>query len=232
MERKTWYYARDVIPIGVFSKQELLDLRSKGHIQDNNLIWCEGMDDWVPFSSKFKIEENDNKESSALEEEILNDSSFRNEEANANSDIVGVKRNLQDSVVVCIKKSFVFSGRASRSEYWWFILFAALISVLSEIVDFLTFSPGVFLGFSGLISLVLFFPILSVAIRRMHDVKRSGWWVGSLYLLPLALMIPFMFILGFGLYVDEVYWMFAIIGFFYLINAVVFFVFTLKKGIS
>ena len=232
MERKTWYYASDENPIGVFSKEDLLDLRSRGHIQDNSLIWCEGMDDWAPFSSKFKIEENDNKESSAVEEETLNDSSVGNEEANADSHIVGVKRNLQDSVVVCFEKAFVFSGRASRSEYWWFILFAALISVLSEIVDFFTFSPEVFLGFSGLISLVLFFPILSVAIRRMHDVKRSGWWVGSLYLLPLALVIPFIFTLVFELDVDVVYWMYAIIGLFYLINAVVFFVFTLKKGIS
>ena len=66
-----------------------------------------------------------------------------------------------------------FSGRAQRSEYWWFILFA----VISQTV--VTFIP--FLG--TIYALALFLPSLAVAVRRLHDTNRTGWWV-LVYLVP------------------------------------------------
>jgi uncharacterized membrane protein YhaH (DUF805 family) len=73
----------------------------------------------------------------------------------------------QDSIKVCFSKYADFKGTASRSEYWWFILFLIVASlVLSEI------GPLV----SGLFTLGTIVPSIAAATRRLHDTQRSGWW--------------------------------------------------------
>ncbi len=66
-----------------------------------------------------------------------------------------------------------FSGRATRPEFWWFIAFIFLVDVLSSILD------GILgIGFiSNLSSLALLLPSISVSVRRMHDVGKSGWFL-------------------------------------------------------
>ncbi len=83
-----------------------------------------------------------------------------------------------DAVKICLNKYVGFSGRARRSEYWWFVLFTVLVSIVASIIDAIigTSSGGTGL-ISGLASLALFLPSLAVAIRRLHDTSRSGWWV-------------------------------------------------------
>lgn len=77
-----------------------------------------------------------------------------------------------------------FSGRARRSEYWYFYLFTVLVSIAASIADALL-RPLV-AGENGVVgalaSLVLLLPGLAVTVRRLHDTGRRGWWV----LLPLA----------------------------------------------
>jgi len=75
-----------------------------------------------------------------------------------------------------------FSGRASRSEYWWYALFTLLLgSVLSVI-----FGDGsVAYIISGVVSIALFLPGLGLAVRRLHDTGKCGWWV-LLSLIPLV----------------------------------------------
>ncbi|MCC5945694.1 MAG: DUF805 domain-containing protein [Bernardetiaceae bacterium] len=67
-----------------------------------------------------------------------------------------------------------FKGRARRSEYWYFVLFSIIISVVLAIIE-------QFLGIgdilSNLYSLAIFIPSLAVAVRRMHDVGKSGWFI-------------------------------------------------------
>lgn len=75
-----------------------------------------------------------------------------------------------------------FSGRAGRAEFWWFQLFALIASVVGSIVDeILTVAVG--FGLVGfLISFGLLLPSISVSVRRLHDIGRTGWWVLWLYL--------------------------------------------------
>ena len=71
-----------------------------------------------------------------------------------------------DSVKGCMQKSFTIQGRASRSEYWFFVLFNILLSVGS-----LFLHPLV-----GLITLITLPASICVLIRRFHDIDRSAWW--------------------------------------------------------
>ena len=77
-----------------------------------------------------------------------------------------------------LKKYAVFQGRAGRKEYWYFILFYILTYIVLAIIDGMTgtFSDGIGL-LSGLYSLATLIPSLAVAVRRLHDTNRSGWWL-------------------------------------------------------
>ncbi len=79
-----------------------------------------------------------------------------------------------------LKKYAVFSGRARRSEYWYFVLFSAIVSLLLAILDGVvgSFSSGAGMGvLGGLYSLGVLIPSLAVTVRRLHDRSRSGWWL-------------------------------------------------------
>lgn len=68
-----------------------------------------------------------------------------------------------------------FSGRARRSEYWYFVLGNAIISFTINILTALLSPKLVFLGI--VYSLAVFIPTIAVLIRRMHDVGKSGWYI-------------------------------------------------------
>jgi uncharacterized membrane protein YhaH (DUF805 family) len=76
-----------------------------------------------------------------------------------------------------------FQGRARRSEYWWFTLFSMIVQVVAQILMGAVAATG-----SGVLSIIvgivfivvllgLIVPGIAVAIRRMHDTGRSGWWL-------------------------------------------------------
>ncbi len=78
-----------------------------------------------------------------------------------------------------LKKYAVFDGRARRTEFWMFVLFNFIISLVLGFLDgmFGTVS-GTGVGLlGGLYMLVVLIPGLAVSIRRLHDTNRSGWWV-------------------------------------------------------
>jgi uncharacterized membrane protein YhaH (DUF805 family) len=86
-----------------------------------------------------------------------------------------------DAVRACWSKYATFSGRATRSEYWFFVLFAFLVvvaaSILDSMLNLVVFEPA--MGgnmLSSLAMLVLLLPQLSAAVRRLHDLGHSGWW--------------------------------------------------------
>jgi uncharacterized membrane protein YhaH (DUF805 family) len=73
-----------------------------------------------------------------------------------------------ESVTTVFSKFATFRGRASRSEFWWFILFYLIVS---------TALAGVFGGWLlALFDLVLVVPCIALTTRRLHDIGKSGWW--------------------------------------------------------
>lgn len=82
--------------------------------------------------------------------------------------------SFQDAVRSALTQYATFSGRARRSEYWFFSLFSFIVLAVAYAID------GA-IGLSGLLYLVaalaLVLPGLAVGARRLHDTNRSGWWL-------------------------------------------------------
>lgn len=78
-----------------------------------------------------------------------------------------------------IKKYCTFSGRATRSEFWWFHLFTSLLIYGSFFLGIWVYpnNPEIVFGISGVVMLFLIIPNLSVTVRRLHDVGKSGWYL-------------------------------------------------------
>ena len=66
-----------------------------------------------------------------------------------------------ESVSTCFRKYATFEGRASRSEYWWFVLFSAVLGAIPAL--------------DAIAGIVLFIPGMAVCCRRLHDRGKSGW---------------------------------------------------------
>lgn len=75
--------------------------------------------------------------------------------------------DFKTAVSKCFNNYVTFSGRAQRSEFWYFILFTFVVSLVLGILDE---------RLSGLWELAVFLPTVSVAVRRLHDLEKSGWW--------------------------------------------------------
>lgn len=79
-----------------------------------------------------------------------------------------------------LKKYAVIDGRARRKEYWFFVLFNIIIVIVLAIIDGMTGTLDEESGWgvlSGIYSLAVLIPSITVAIRRLHDTDRSGWWI-------------------------------------------------------
>ncbi len=72
-----------------------------------------------------------------------------------------------------------FNGRAPRAEYWWYTLATAIIGLGLDYLDRLV--GGSVIGVYGPLSLIftlgLLVPGIAVAVRRLHDINRTGWWI-------------------------------------------------------
>jgi uncharacterized membrane protein YhaH (DUF805 family) len=72
-----------------------------------------------------------------------------------------------------LKNYALFKGRARRSEYWYFVLFNFIVTMIFVIIDQVMGS----LFLNNIYSLAVLIPSLAVAVRRMHDVNKSGWFI-------------------------------------------------------
>ncbi|WP_442783095.1 DUF805 domain-containing protein [Collimonas fungivorans] len=90
-----------------------------------------------------------------------------------------------ESIKVCFSKYADFNGRASRSEYWWYVLFIVLVSFATGAIND---------KLSILFSVATLLPSIAVAARRLHDTNRSGWWqlIGLIPLIGWIIIIYFL----------------------------------------
>src|SRR5258708_40203898 len=81
-----------------------------------------------------------------------------------------------DAISSVLRNYVTFSGRAPRSEYWYWALFILIVSVVAMAVDLMVFPESGFNPVGIVVSLGLLLPNISVAVRRLHDIGRTGWW--------------------------------------------------------
>ena len=74
---------------------------------------------------------------------------------------------LGEAIETGLKKYFVFDGRASKSEFWYFFLFHVGVSFITSFIH-----PAV----NAIFILGTLIPMISVGCRRIHDINKSGWW--------------------------------------------------------
>ena len=80
-----------------------------------------------------------------------------------------------EAIGICFKKYFVFEGRAKLSEYWYFILFCIILSLIGIYLSSIGSTPLSILGL--VLSYGTVIPQISVNVRRLHDTNRSGWYL-------------------------------------------------------
>ena len=90
-----------------------------------------------------------------------------------------------------VLKNYVgFGGRARRTEYWMFVLFNFIVSIILGILDGVL-GTAPLLG--GVYALAVLLPSIAVSIRRLHDTDRSGWWmlIGQIPLIGAIVLLVF-----------------------------------------
>ena len=96
--------------------------------------------------------------------------------------------SFMDATKSGIRKSFTFSSRSSRSEYWWWMLAGILFQIICIIIAVLGN-----VGVAAIFPILLVLPTATMIVRRLHDLEKSGWWflivliplIGILYLIYL-----------------------------------------------
>ena len=170
---KNWYFVIDKNRQGPVEEQEMKDLVSRGVIKTDTPVWKDGMQIWEPARDHF---------------------TFANYAGARNTNVLyhnAPARGFISAVSTCFHKYVTFSGRASRSEYWYFFLFSFITGIAAGLtdmslvaVDMALFSmePNLAADLapaSSLASLALFLPGLAVMFRRLHDIDRTGWWASG-----------------------------------------------------
>ena len=92
-----------------------------------------------------------------------------------------------EAVKTCLMQKYVdFDGRATRSEYWWFVLFYIIAYIGLAVVDAMLTGGLLVLVFA----LGMLIPNITAGVRRMHDIDKSGWWllIGIIPLVGLVLI--------------------------------------------
>lgn len=93
--------------------------------------------------------------------------------------------------ITVLKKYAVFSGRASRAEFWYFYLFSLIFSVSLVVVDMIIDAAGGPAFLNSLFALAIFIPSIAVSVRRMHDIGKSGW---NILLSLIPIVGPFLYL--------------------------------------
>lgn len=103
-----------------------------------------------------------------------------------------IKASFNTYFVEVIKTQYTnFSGRATRKQYWMFVLYNVIISLILGIIDGIIFKGQVL---SAIWSLAVLLPSIALGVRRLHDLGKPGWWFFMILIPivgPIALIVLF-----------------------------------------
>lgn len=245
-DTRVWYYARGNEKIGPLHRDDLEKLVLTLEIRPSTLVWAEGMENWELAEKHFVFRAmqppdlkpdtaNTDQPASFQQAPALYQPNFNQPTPDSLIGPDGLYinapgRSFTSAISACLREYVNFSGRASRSEYWFFLLFTGLASVATSIIDTVLFSSSfdTYGPTNILVSLFFILPTLSVTWRRLHDINRSGWWIIWFWLAVLATI----FLLSGSLTMDDETFgvVLIFVGLFFLVYMVLMFVFACTKG--
>lgn len=171
-----WHFVEDKKRAGPFTEDEMRVFVRQGRVRSDTLVWCDGMTDWMPLhlskGAALLLAAED-----AVVQAVppMPRGGFSETVTATEGGGPGRPMGFFEAISSCFSKYVQFSGRASRSEFWYFGLFYFLCALV--VSGFEGFgSVGGSLS-SLLIFLGFLLPSLAVAVRRLHDTDRSGWWL-------------------------------------------------------
>jgi uncharacterized membrane protein YhaH (DUF805 family) len=97
--------------------------------------------------------------------------------------------NFSEAIKSAFSNYFNFADRSSRSAFWYWVLFTFLVGVGLTLVDAMIFGLDSYTPLSGLFGLATFIPGIAVAVRRLHDMGRTGWWMLLLFLPLIGIIV-------------------------------------------
>ncbi|MEM6383863.1 MAG: DUF805 domain-containing protein [Pseudomonadota bacterium] len=204
---RQWFYAVGSEQRGPIDQSELPALIDSGEIGANSLVWAEGMDNWTPAQAVLpgnmipQSWVDDLPRGGPGSEAVFGGGSSS---GGAATPYHGAPRapvagsyyhptQFLDVVRTVFSRYTQISGRARRSEYWYWVLFYVLGLISCYFVDAALFSEAVAQTgvFSNIFILAVVIPFICVAARRLHDIGRSGWWqlIGFVPLIGLIIML-------------------------------------------
>ena len=149
------------------------------------------------YSSDEEQETNDVNELNTVESQTSEKEEINDENLILNQEHSSVRVSFLKAIKLGFANYFNFSGRSSRSEYWFFFLFFIIVSFVLIYAPILFKSPElgeVTVMIYFIFRIFIFIPALSLTVRRLHDIDNRGWWV-LIYFIPilgwLALLIMF-----------------------------------------
>lgn len=184
-----WFFAEHGANHGPFTRDQMAEFVRSGRVLRDTLVSAQGTPGWLPLRDTplgdlFQGESAPVPPPRYLPQRprsfgraaapFPEDPGFVKQAAPAPSRSMG----FLEAVASCFVNYARFQGRAPRSEYWYFQLFGLLAGLTSSGLDSV-FYPGTpktdFSPINGVTTLVLLLPYLSVTVRRLHDINRSGW---------------------------------------------------------
>lgn len=166
-----WYYAQGDQRKGPVEAGALKALVDAGVVQSETLVWREGMADWEPAFRHVQ----------GLAPSVPRATGGQAMPQRAYAGGGGVDYHRQvgfsEAFRLFFSNYFNFSGRSNRGEYWWAFLGVIIVALVLGAIDGAAFPGTQAQPLSSLWSLATFIPGLSLAVRRLHDLDRTGWWV-------------------------------------------------------
>jgi uncharacterized membrane protein YhaH (DUF805 family) len=195
-----WFYIAGNDRKGPYSSDQMKALMKAGVMNRQTLVWTVGMEDWsnlntTPFSGDVQTIPPEIPQQTPPEIPQWIPTQTARADTAPSAQVESKSEDFFSSISSCFDNYFTFSGRAKRSEFWYFKLFIILGTLLSILLDAFIFGKDdpIFIT-TILFMIIVTLPGISVSVRRLHDIDRTGWW----YLL---LSVPFL-----GIIILIIFW--------------------------
>ncbi|WP_188578348.1 DUF805 domain-containing protein [Azorhizobium oxalatiphilum] len=191
-----WFYGENGVQKGPYSTPQMTALMEAGVVTGQTLVWTEDMPGWAPLAetplasahttagAPPPLGAGGGYAGGGYAGGGYSGSAYGHGAYGAAGWAPPPSVDMKDAILTAFNKYATFSGRASRSEFWYFLLFTTVVGFALGLVD-LGLTRGDFSPLSNLFSLAVLLPSIAQSVRRLHDCDRSGWWV-LLALVPLV----------------------------------------------